>query len=145
MRGAAALVHHMGDEAGSHSAAKANIAAWEKLRDQDGGLDAVVINASGCGTTVKDYGYMLRTEPQWADRAAWVSDNAKDITEVMETLGLQVVATPTGAPVVAYHSACSMQHGQGLTSPPKTLLEMAGYDVSRAGGGAFVLRIGRDL
>ena len=72
---------------------------------------------------------MLRTDPQWADRAAWVSDNAKDITEVMETLGLQVVAAPTGAPVVAYHSACSMQHGQGLTALPKTLLEMAGYDV----------------
>jgi glycolate oxidase iron-sulfur subunit len=124
-----ALVHHMGDEAGSHSAAKANIAAWETLRDQDGGLDAVVINASGCGTTIKDYGYMLRTEPQWADRAAWVSDIAKDITEVMETLELQVAAAPTDALVVAYHSACSMQHGQRLTAPPKTLLEMAGYDV----------------
>lgn len=124
-----ALVHHMGDEAGSHSAAKSNIAAWEKLRDQDGGLDAVVINASGCGTTVKDYGYMLRTEPQWADRAAWVSDITKDITEVMETLGLHEVAPPINAPVVAYHSACSMQHGQRLAAPPKTLLRMAGFDV----------------
>ena len=130
-----ALVHHMGDEVRSHSAAKANIAAWEKLRDQDGGLDAVVINTSGCGTTVKDYGYMLRTDPQWADRAVWVSDIAKDITEVMETLGLQEVATPTNAPVVAYHSACSMQHGQRLTSPPKTLLQMAGYEVREPADG----------
>ena len=124
-----ALVHHMGDEVGSHSAAKANIAAWEKLRDQDGGLDAVVINASGCGTTIKDYGYMLRSDPQWADRAAWVSDIAKDITEVIETLGLQEVAARKNAPVVAYHSACSMQHGQKLTAPPKNLLRMAGFVV----------------
>ncbi len=124
-----ALVHHMGDEVGSHSAAKANIAAWEKLRDQDGGLDAVVINASGCGTTIKDYGYMLRSDPQWADRAAWVSDIAKDITEVIEKLGLQEVAAPTNAPIVAYHSACSMQHGQKLTAPPKNLLRMAGFVV----------------
>ena len=64
----------------------------------------MVINTSGCGTTVKDYGYMLRTDPQWASRAAWVSDITKDITEVMETLGLKEVVTPTNAPVVAYHA-----------------------------------------
>ncbi len=130
-----ALVHHMGDEIGSHSAAKANIAAWEKLRDQDGGLDAVVINTSGCGTTIKDYGYMLRTDPQWAERAAWVSAIAKDITEVIETLGLNDVAAPANAPVVAYHSACSMQHGQKLVAPPKTLLRMAGFVVRDPGEG----------
>ena len=124
-----ALVHHMGDEVGSHSAAKANITAWEKLRDQGGGLDAVVINASGCGTMIKDYGFMLRTEPQWATRAAWVSDIAMDISEVMKTLELQNAVTPVNAPVVAYHSACSMQHGQRLSSLPRNLLEMAGFDV----------------
>ena len=78
---------------------------------------------------------MLRTDPQWADRAAWMSDIAKDITEVIETLGLQEVAARKNAPVVAYHSACSMQHGQKLTAPPKTLLRMAGFVVREPGEG----------
>ena len=124
-----ALVHHMGDEAGSHAAAKANIRAWEALKAQDGGLDAVVINASGCGTTVKDYGYMLRDDSAWAARAAWVSEIARDVTEVMEQLDLADAQAPADAPVVAYHSACSMQHGQKLTAPPKNLLTRAGFEV----------------
>jgi len=123
-----ALVHHMGREHDSHAAAKANIAAWERVGAEDGGLDAVVINASGCGTTVKDYGYMLREDKEWAHRADWVSGRTKDITEVMLELGLKTPVIEPGAQV-AYHSACSMQHGQKLTAPPKTLLKAAGFDV----------------
>lgn len=123
-----ALVHHMGREAEAQAAAKANVAAWEKLGAEPGGLDAVVINASGCGTTIKDYGHLLGNDPDWAARAEWVATRAKDITEVMIDLGLNppVIKNP---PVVAYHSACSMQHGQQLTEPPKVLLQAAGFEV----------------
>jgi glycolate oxidase iron-sulfur subunit len=121
------LVHHLGMTAQSHAQARANIAAW--TREIEGaGLDAIVINASGCGTTVKDYGFMFRADPAWADRAARVSSLAKDVSEVMAALGLQSPATPTGQ-TVAYHSACSMQHGQGIRDEPKALLAAAGFAV----------------
>ncbi len=122
-----ALVHHMGHETDSLAAARANITAWEAVAD-DGGLDAVVINASGCGTQVKDYGFMLREDSAWAERAARVAGLAKDVSEVMTELGLNDahVAAP---PVIAYHSACSMQHGQRLIDPPKRLLRDAGFEV----------------
>ncbi len=123
-----ALVHHMGREDASHAQAKANIVAWEKVQ-QSGGLDAIVINASGCGTTVKDYGYMLRNEPDWAERAAAISSLTRDVTEVMSDLDLKVTESETNNIRVAYHSACSMQHGQKLTTQPKALLKAAGFDV----------------
>lgn len=123
-----ALVHHMGREEAAHVQAKNNIVAWEKVKE-DGGLDAIVINASGCGTTVKDYGYMLRNEPEWADRAATVSSLTKDVTEVMLELELKPTEAETANVRVAYHSACSMQHGQKLKTQPKTLLQSAGFEV----------------
>lgn len=122
-----ALVHHMGREAEAKAAARANVAAWMAEIGGDG-LDAIVINASGCGTTVKDYGFMLRGDPDWAEAAKTVSGLTRDITEVMEQLG-GVAGRLDDAPVVAYHSACSMQHGQKLTEPPKRLLEAAGFEV----------------
>ena len=118
-----ALVHHMGREDQAQNQARANIEAWEKA-----GVEAVVINASGCGTTVKDYGWMLKQDPAWADRAARIADMAQDITEIMSELGLGE-ATEKGLPVVTYHSACSMQHGQGLSEEPKALLRDAGFEV----------------
>lgn len=123
-----ALVHHMGREHDGHEAAKRNIRAWEASEAEHGKIDAVVINASGCGTTVKDYGWMLRLEPEWADRAKAISDKTKDISEVLLTLGLSdVVEKPDLA--VAYHSACSMQHGQQLKTEPLSLLKEAGFTV----------------
>jgi glycolate oxidase iron-sulfur subunit len=122
-----ALVHHMGQEAPAGAAAKANIDAWERVRER-GGLDAVIINASGCGTTVKDYGFMLREDAAYAEKAARIAALAKDVTEFLHDLGLR----PAGrAPelVVAYHSACSMQHGQRITAQPKDLLRAAGFTV----------------
>ncbi len=122
-----ALVHHMGRSGDADAQAKANIAAWERAA-ADGPLDAVVINASGCGTVVKDYGWMLRHDPAWAERAARIAGLAKDVVEVMTDLG--VAAKPTrGLPVVAYHSACSMRHGQKLVEQPKALLVKAGFEV----------------
>ena len=119
-----ALVHHMGREAEGLAFARANVDAWWALM-QSGPLDAIVITASGCGTTIKDYGFMLRTDPAYAEKAAAVSALARDISEFLATLDLRFAPRPA-APVVAYHSACSMQHGQKLTDLPKDLLKKAG-------------------
>ncbi|MBI1774511.1 MAG: glycolate oxidase subunit GlcF [Proteobacteria bacterium] len=122
-----ALVHHMGREEAALAAAKANIAAWWRVHEQ-GGLDAIVINASGCGTVVKDYGYMLRTDAAWADRAKFVSALARDVSELMTELGLEAPRRPIGLRV-AYHAACSLQHGQKIHKEPRALLEAAGCHV----------------
>lgn len=122
------LVHHMGREEESHRFAIQNIDAWmEELEGE--GLDAIIITASGCGTTIKDYGHMLRHSADYAKKAAKVSSLAKDITEFLDTLDL-----PKNEPVlktkIAYHSACSMQHGQKITDIPKNLLNNAGFHVA---------------
>ncbi len=122
-----ALTHHMGKEAPALDAARANIAAW--MAEADGeGLDAVVINASGCGTTVKDYGFMLREDADWSGPAARIAGMTKDITEIVDALGYTASADMP-ALSVAYHSACSMQHGQRLTEAPPRLLQHAGFTV----------------
>jgi glycolate oxidase iron-sulfur subunit len=122
------LVHHMGREQEAHARAKANIDAW--MREIDGeGLDAIVINASGCGTTVKDYGFMLRNDAAYAARAARVSALARDISEYLATLELQHPALARQGLVVAYHAACSLQHGQRIVRPPKDLLSRCGFVV----------------
>jgi glycolate oxidase iron-sulfur subunit len=121
-----ALTHHMGKTDESHAMASANIRVM--VRELDGaGLDAIVINTSGCGTTVKDYGHMFRNDPIAAD-AARIAALAKDVTEVIAGIGLQdaVFADPLR---VAYHAACSLQHGQQIRSQPKDLLKSAGFDV----------------
>ncbi|WP_438955104.1 glycolate oxidase subunit GlcF [Cognatiyoonia sp.] len=120
-----ALTHHMGREDQSHAAAAANIKAWQAKKAR-GGLDAIVINTSGCGTTVKDYGHMFRNDPL-AEAAAEVSALAMDISELLVKLELP---KETAAPLkVAYHSACSLQHGQQIKTHPKTLLKNAGFTV----------------
>jgi glycolate oxidase iron-sulfur subunit len=120
-----ALTHHMGKTSESHASAAANIKAWMKEYRSDG-LDAVVINTSGCGTTVKDYGHMFREDPLAGD-ASIISGLAKDITEVMVDLGLNQPKVPDMR--VAYHAACSLQHGQQIKTNPKTLLKQAGFAV----------------
>ncbi|MFC4352094.1 glycolate oxidase subunit GlcF [Fodinicurvata halophila] len=123
-----ALVHHMGQEEPALASAKANIDAWSRLKDSEGGLDGVVINASGCGTTVKDYGFMLREDPDYADKAAEISAMTRDVSELLAEFELPEPVRPTGQRV-AYHSACSLQHGQQVRQPPKTLLQAAGFEV----------------
>lgn len=120
-----ALTHHMGKTSESHATAAHNIRARTAEMDEDG-LDAIVINTSGCGTTVKDYGHMFRTEAL-AEDAARVSDIAMDVSELLMQLDL-----PEGTPRdtrVAYHAACSLQHGQQIKTHPKTLLKNAGFEV----------------
>ncbi|HWV41533.1 glycolate oxidase subunit GlcF [Pseudorhodoplanes sp.] len=122
-----ALVHHMGRERQSHAQARANIDLW--MREIEGaGLDAIVINVSGCGTTVKDYGFMLRTDPAYAEKAARVSSLAKDISEYLVTLPASGPVRQTGL-TVAYHAACSLQHGQRVIRQPKELLTRHGFIV----------------
>ena len=122
-----ALVHHMGKEEAALAAARKNVDAWIRQIEQ-GGLDAIVITASGCGTTIKDYGFMLRLDPAYAEKAAKVSALAKDVTEFLATLDLPEPSVKPGL-TVAYHSACSMQHGQKITRQPKELLARAGFIV----------------
>jgi len=117
-----ALGHHMGFTDQSHRLARNNIAAWQKAGD----LDAILMTASGCGTTVKDYGYMFRSEADIRDAAAEVSAKTRDVTEYLATLGVTGSAPKLK---VAYHSACSMQHGQKISEPPRALLKAAGFDV----------------
>ncbi len=121
-----ALVHHMGQEQAGHDFAKRNIDAYWREIEGDG-LDAILITASGCGTTVKDYGFMFRNDAAYAEKAAQVSALTKDISEFIETLEIEPVR---GFDLtVAYHSACSMQHGQQLKDGPKKLLTRAGFRV----------------
>jgi glycolate oxidase iron-sulfur subunit len=120
------LVHHMGREAQALEAARRNVDIWLGEVEK-GGLDAIIITASGCGTTIKDYGFMLRLDPAYADKAARVSALAKDVTEYLSTLDLP--QQEARGLTVAYHSACSMQHGQKITMAPKTLLKKAGFVV----------------
>ncbi len=121
------LVHHMGREEAALAAARSNVDAWTR-EIETGGLDAIVITASGCGTTIKDYGFMLRLDPAYAEKAARVSALARDVTEYLATLDLPEPAKKPGL-AVAYHSACSMQHGQKITRQPKELLARAGFMV----------------
>ncbi|WP_420412025.1 glycolate oxidase subunit GlcF [Roseibium sp.] len=122
-----ALVHHMGKEDASLDNARQNVDVWTRELETKG-LDAVLITASGCGTTIKDYGFMLREDPAYADKAAKVSALAKDITEFLAEADLGTPSLQPGL-TVAYHSACSMQHGQKITQQPKQLLKAAGFTV----------------
>ena len=128
------LVHHMGRDGEAHAQAKRNIVAWEGEMAEHGGagLDAILVTTSGCGTTIKDYGHMLRTEPQWAERAAAISALALDVSEYLATLPMPEPSNKGGngaGLVVAYHAACSLQHGQKVTVQPKALLRQAGFVV----------------
>lgn len=122
-----ALVHHIGKENDAKEQAKRNIDAWMKEIER-APVDAIISNASGCGTMVKDYAHLLRNDEDYAEKAKQVSALAKDITEFL-------VDVPLGAPVrwsslrVAYHSACSLRHGQRVIDEPKTHLTQAGYSV----------------
>ncbi len=121
------IVQHMGQEKDAQYLAKRNIDVWWKEIGR-GEIDAIIVNASGCGTTVKDYGHMLRGDPAYADRAERVSSLAKDVSEFLYEYQL-------GAPErwsslrVAYHSACSLQHGQRIHDEPRALLKQAGFAV----------------
>src|ERR1700730_9543139 len=122
-----ALLHHLGKEAGALFQARQNVDVWSREIERQG-LDAILVTASGCGTMIKDYGFLLRNDPAYAAKAARVSALAKDVTEFLDTLDLPGPAKPSGL-TVAYHSACSMQHGQRIDAVPRRLLTQAGFKV----------------
>jgi glycolate oxidase iron-sulfur subunit len=121
-----ALNQHMGRLTPARTAAIQVIESWLAVADE-GGLDAIVINTSGCGTMVKDYGHMFREDPELAVKAARVSALARDVSEVLA--GLPLAYTADHKMRVAYHSACSLQHGQRITAAPVKLLQNAGFAV----------------
>jgi glycolate oxidase iron-sulfur subunit len=121
-----ALPHHLGKTGRARALARQRIAAW-LAAEQAGGLDAILVTASGCGAPVKDYPHLLRDDPAWAAKAARVAALARDVSEFLVELPL----APTKAQRVrvAYHSACSLQHGQQIRTEPKQLLTRAGFEV----------------
>jgi glycolate oxidase iron-sulfur subunit len=121
------LVHHMGRESQALAMARNNIDVWTNEIEVHG-LDAILTTVSGCGTTLKDYGFMLRTDQAYAAKAVTVSKLAKDVSEYLATLKLQAGRVPPGM-TVAYHGACSLQHGQKITREPKELLSKCGFIV----------------
>ena len=122
-----ALTHHLGDDEDALGRARANITVWLKEAEQNG-LDAILVTTSGCGTVIKDYGYMLREDRDFAVAAAKISALAMDISEYVVRISLQPAQQPRDI-VVAYHSACSLQHGQKITQAPKELLSKNGFVV----------------
>ena len=128
-----ALTHHMGREDEALASARRAIAAL--LAAEAGGpLDAIIVNTSGCGTTIKDYATMLAGDPAEPE-ARRVAALARDVTEFLAAHGLPPVAPlgdagPAPGMRVAYHAACSLQHGQQIREAPKALLAAAGFAVS---------------
>jgi glycolate oxidase iron-sulfur subunit len=122
-----ALTHHLGRDGDALARARANIAVWLKEAER-GGLDAILVTTSGCGTVIKDYGFLLREDPDFAASAAKISALAKDITEYVGGIDLQPTQEHSEI-VIAYHSACSLQHGQKITHAPKELLSKNGFVV----------------
>ena len=122
-----ALAHHLGRKQDAHAAARSNIDAWLREMESDG-LDAILTTASGCGTVMKDYGFMLRADPAYAGTAALVAKQVHDISEFMNNVRYlkYVIRNPM---TVAYQAACSLAHGQRVTSEPKEMLCRAGFAV----------------
>ena len=135
-----AFTLHMGKEEKAKESARKTIAAWENelYRAEISGapIDAVVVNASGCGTMVKDYGRIFAHEPEMVDRAQRIAGLAKDVTELLADIGLNAPASVTPI-AIAYHDACSLQHAQKVIRPPRDLLRAAGFIVRDVPEGHF--------
>jgi glycolate dehydrogenase iron-sulfur subunit len=119
------LVHHMGRSEEAHAAVRQNVAAWTSITPP---VDAILVTASGCGTTLKDYGFMLRHDSVHGPAAALVSALAMDVCEYLARVDVLPQRASNGK-VVAYHAACSLQHGQRIVREPKTLLSRLGFEV----------------
>jgi glycolate oxidase iron-sulfur subunit len=129
-----ALLHHMGRDEAAREFARRNVLAWEHAMVETP-LDAILVTASGCGTTVKDYGHLLGQDQAYAERARTVSALAKDVTEFLADM-IDIGAPQGWSDIrVAYHSACSMQHGQRVNEQPRRLLRDAGFSVVEIGEG----------
>ncbi len=122
-----ALAHHIDAHDAAHQQICATIDAW-RFEVESGTIDAIIVNTSGCGTTLKDYGNLMRDNAEYADIAVKISALACDVTELLDSVEMGQSVAPRGLSV-AYHSACSMQHGQKITELPKQLLSRAGFEI----------------
>ncbi len=130
-----ALVHHMGRAGEARAFAAANIDAW--MREVEGsGLDAIIVNASGCGTEVKDYGHLFKDDTEMAEKAATISALTQDVSEVIADLPWPTAAKAE-AVSVAYHDPCSLLHGQKISAGPRALLRAAGFEIREIPGQHF--------
>ncbi len=132
-----ALAHHIGESNAADDMVRATVCAWHEEISANG-VDAIVTNASGCGTMVKDYGHLMKDDLELAEKAEIVSLKTVDVSQLIARLDLEavLVALPQGTfPRVAYHSACSLQHGQKIHDLPITLLEQAGFEVEQPRNG----------
>jgi len=132
-----ALAHHIGETAAADSTIRAAILAWHE-EITTGQIDAIVVNASGCGTMVKDYGHLMQHDPELAPLAAVISAKAKDISEILSAVDIAPIlqTAQTGLyGTLAYHSACSLQHGQKIHDLPLALLQQAGFDIVQPANG----------
>lgn len=120
-----ALAHHLGREDEALDMVRRNVDVWSPLLEKSA---TIVVTASGCGSMIKDYGFLLRNDPAYATRAAKISAAAKDVSEI--AVASDPVSTAPARKIrIAYHAACSLQHGQKITTHPKRLLEKAGFEV----------------
>ena len=125
------LNHHLGKEQSAHLTFKRNISTWydEYIKN---GLDAIISNTSGCGTTLKDYGFIFRSDKDFKKKAQKISELTKDITEYLnENVKLNFIEKQKNERTykIAYHSACSMQHGQKIHEEPINLIKKTGNEV----------------
>ncbi|MBZ0069350.1 MAG: glycolate oxidase subunit GlcF [Thiobacillus sp.] len=125
-----AVAHHLNDRDDSLVAMRRNIDAW--IPHLDAGVEAIVMTASGCGVMVKDYGWLLRDDPAYADKATRVSAATRDISEILvaEADALKQLGTCAMPKRIAYHPPCTLQHGQKLSGGVETLLAQAGFELT---------------
>ena len=121
------LAHHINESDSANSQMRATAHAWKKDIDK-GELDAIIVNTSGCGTTLNDYGQLLFFDSELRETGKKIASLAMDITEFLAA-HTDLAPLPDKGLSIAYHAACSLQHGQKVTSSPKTLLSQAGFEV----------------
>jgi len=124
-----AIRHHLNDHEGALDDMRRNIDAWWPLAEA--GAEAIVMTASGCGATVKDYGHLLAHDPVYAEKAQRISDLTKDLSEILPAFEAELEGTLKGkiSKRVVYHPPCTLQHGQQIRGKVEGVLRAAGVDV----------------
>ncbi len=123
-----AIRYHLNDQAGGLDDMRNNIDAWWPY--VEAGIEAIVMTASGCGVTVKEYGHLLAHDPAYADRASKISALTKDLSEILPDFTQQLAAKVTVKKRVAYHPPCTLQHGQQIRGKVEDVLRAVGVDVT---------------
>ncbi len=123
-----AIRHHLNDQDGALNDMRRNIDAWWPY--VEAGVEAIVMTASGCGVTVKEYGHLLAHDPVYAERARRISELTKDLSEIMPAFEKQLAAKVKIKKRIAYHPPCTLQHGQQIRGKVESVLRAVGVDVT---------------